>query len=61
MLCVALVHPDKPETFLLNVEPMVQQDGVLKNDCERNAAKRLQKNMKLDYGSYQKRVQFLVC
>ena len=59
MLCVALVHPDKSETFILNVEPMVQQDGVLKNDCERNAAKRLQKNMKLDYGNYQKEYNFL--
>jgi hypothetical protein len=59
MLCVALVHPNKRETFILNVEPMVQQDGVLKNDCERNAAKRLQKNMKLDYGSYQNKYRFL--
>ena len=59
MLCVALVHPNKRETFILNVEPMVQQDGVLKNDCERNAAKRLQKNMKLDYSNYQKEYNFL--
>lgn len=59
MLCVALVHPDKPETFILNVEIMVQQDGVLKNDCERNAAKCLQQNMKLDYGHYQKEYNFL--
>jgi Transposase DDE domain len=59
MLCVALVHPNKRETFILNVEPMVQQDGVLKNDCELNAAKRLQKNMKLDYANYQKEYNFL--
>jgi hypothetical protein len=59
MLCVALVHPEKREVFLLNTEPMVQQDGVLKNDCERNAAKRLQKNMKSDYAAYDKRYHFL--
>jgi Transposase DDE domain len=59
MLCVALVHPDKPQTFIVNVEPMVQQDGVLKNDCERNAAKRLQNNMKLDYASCQNKYNFL--
>jgi Transposase DDE domain len=59
MLCAALVHPEKREVFLLNTEPMVHQDGVLKNDCERNAAKRLQKNMKSDYGAYQKQYNFL--
>lgn len=59
MLCAALVHPQKRETFIVNVEPTVCQDGVLKNDCERNAAKRLQANMKLDYGSYQNKYNFL--
>lgn len=60
MLCAALVHPDKAQTFIVNVEPMIRQDGVLKNDCERNAAKRLQANMKLDYGRYQNKYNFLV-
>jgi Transposase DDE domain len=59
MLCAALVHPEKREVFLLNTEPMVQQDGVLKNDCERNAAKRLQQNMKSDYAAYEKQYDFL--
>ena len=56
---LALVHPEKREVFLLNTEPMVHQDGVLKNDCERNAAKRLQKNMKSDYAAYDKQYHFL--
>jgi hypothetical protein len=43
----------------MDVEPIVQQDGVEKNDCERNAAKRLQINMKLAYEKYQKRYNFL--
>ncbi|MFN0033876.1 MAG: transposase, partial [Saprospiraceae bacterium] len=59
MLCAALVHPQKREVFLLNCEPIVQQDGIDKNDCERNAAKRLQKNMKTDYAAYAGRYRFL--
>jgi hypothetical protein len=41
MLCAVLVHPDRREVFTLNTEPIIQQDGILKNDCEINAAKRL--------------------
>ena len=59
MLCAALVHPDKREVFIMDVEPIIQQDGVEKNDCERNAAKRLQINMKTAYEKYQKRYNFL--
>ena len=59
MLCAALVHPEKREVFLLNTEPMIQQDGVEKNDCERNAAKRLQQNMKSDYACYDNQYHFL--
>jgi hypothetical protein len=60
MLCAALVHPDKREVFLLDAEPILQQDGSEKNDCERNAAKRLQKNLRENYASYQKNYPFLV-
>lgn len=59
MLCVALVHPEKREVFILNSEPIVQQDGVEKNDCERNAAKRLLKNMQTDYPEDIKTHRFL--
>lgn len=41
MLGAALVHPDKKEVIPLAPEPIVNQDGNTKNDCERNAACRL--------------------
>ena len=41
MLSAVLVHPEKSEVFALAPEPIMQQDGNSKNDCERNAAKRL--------------------
>lgn len=41
MLSAALVHADRSEVFVLDNEPIVKQDGVKKNDCERNAATRL--------------------
>lgn len=60
MLCAALlVHPEKREVFLLDVEPIIQQGGAQKNDCKRNAAKRLQENMDKSYGKYQKQYNFL--
>jgi hypothetical protein len=40
MLGAALVHPDKAEVIPLAPEPIIQQDGQTKNDCERNAARR---------------------
>lgn len=59
MLCAALVHPNKREVFIMDVEPIIQQDGVEKNDCELNAAKRLLANMKTSYEKYQKQYNFL--
>jgi hypothetical protein len=41
MLGAVLVHPDLREVIPLAPEPIIQQDGTTKNDCERNAAKRL--------------------
>jgi hypothetical protein len=35
------VHPDHKAVFPLAPEPILKQDGAKKNDCERNAAKRL--------------------
>lgn len=50
MLCAVLVHPQQAEVFVLGAEPIVCQDGATKNDCERNADKRLLKAMSLSYG-----------
>jgi len=41
MLTAAVVCPGKREVFVVNNEPIIKQDGETKNDCERNAAKRL--------------------
>ena len=41
MLGAVLVNPDSREIFPLAPEPILKQDGACKNDCERNAAKRL--------------------
>ena len=40
-LAAALVNPAQAEVFPLDFEPILKQDGAQKNDCERNAAKRL--------------------
>ena len=41
LLGAVLVHPAQREVFPLAPEPIVKGDGRKKNDCERNAAKRL--------------------
>jgi hypothetical protein len=40
-LAAVVVHPDQEEVFPLDFEPILNLDGAKKNDCERNAAKRL--------------------
>ena len=40
-LAAVLLHPDHEEVFPLDFEAILKQDGAQKNDCERNAAKRL--------------------
>ncbi|MCA1605083.1 MAG: transposase, partial [Acidobacteria bacterium] len=40
-LAAVLLHPDQPEVFPLDFEPILRPDGAKKNDCERTAAKRL--------------------
>lgn len=49
MLSAVLVHPDHREVFVMDNEPIGRQDGKAKNDCERNACKRLLKNIAQDY------------
>ncbi len=36
-----MVHPDEKTVIPFAPEPILKQDGHKKNDCERNAAKRL--------------------
>lgn len=40
-LAAVIVHPEQKEVIPLDFEPILNADGALKNDCERQAAKRL--------------------
>jgi hypothetical protein len=49
MLAAALAHPDHKEVIPLAPEPICQQDGNTKNDCERNASKRLLRKIRQEH------------
>ncbi|VFM95324.1 MAG: hypothetical protein BECKG1743F_GA0114225_100577 [Candidatus Kentron sp. G] len=49
MLGAVLIHPDIKEVIPLAPEPILKQDGQSKNDCERNAAKRLLKDLRREH------------
>ncbi|NEV65407.1 transposase, partial [Thiorhodococcus minor] len=49
MLGAVLVHPDCQEVFPLAPEPILKPDGSKKNDCERNAAKRLLSDVRREH------------
>jgi hypothetical protein len=49
MLGAAIVHPDRKEVLPLAPEPIVKQDGTSKNDCERNAARRLLERIRREH------------
>lgn len=49
MLGAALVHPDHSHVLPLAPEPILKQDGNKKNDCERNAAKRLLQDVRREH------------
>ena len=49
MLGAAIIHPDVREVIPLMPEPIVNQDGATKNDCERNAAKRFVAKLRQDH------------
>ena len=49
MLGAALVHPDQHVVIPFAPEAIVQQDGQTKNDCERNAAKRLLEKIRREH------------
>jgi len=49
VLGAAIVHPDHAEVFPLAPEPIRKGDGAKKNDCERNAAKRLLDDLRREH------------
>jgi hypothetical protein len=49
MLSAVLAHPDHREVIPLAPEPIGNQDGHTKNDCERNAAGRLLRRIRVEH------------
>ncbi|HME33354.1 MAG TPA: transposase [Terriglobales bacterium] len=49
MLAAVMIHPDHREVIPFAPEPIVKQDGTRKNDCERNAAKRLLRQIRREH------------
>jgi hypothetical protein len=49
MLGAVIMHPNHREVIPLAPEPIVKQDGIEKNDCERNAAKRLLRQIRQEH------------
>jgi len=49
MLGASIVHPDEKVVIPLAPEPIVKGDGNNKNDCERNAAKRLLRDFRREH------------
>src|SRR6056297_3553293 len=45
-VAAVLIHPQRREVIPLAIEPIIKQDGESKNDCERNATRRLLKRIK---------------
>lgn len=48
-ITAAIVHPDQKQVIPLDIEPITRQDGNTKNDCERNASKRLIERMRKNH------------
>ena len=49
MLGIVLVHPDERVVIPFAPEPIIKGDGDKKNDCERNASKRLLKDFRREH------------
>lgn len=49
MLGAALVHPNHKVVIPLAPEPITKADGATKNDCERNASKRLLNDLRREH------------
>ncbi len=48
MIGAVLIHPDLKEVIPFMPEPIVKQDGMTKNDCERNGTKRFFEKFRKD-------------
>lgn len=48
-MVAVIVHPDRSEVIPIGVEPIIKQDGETKNDCERNAGKRLIESIRKEH------------
>ena len=51
MLGAVVVHPDHKQVIPLAPEPIIKQDGDNKNDCERNAGKRLLEKIRAEHSN----------
>lgn len=49
MLGAVLIHPDQQNVIPLCPEPIIRQDGQKKNDCERNACRRILEKIRQDH------------
>jgi hypothetical protein len=49
LLCAVIVHPDKKQVITIAAEPIIREHNQTKNDCERNASKRLLRYIKEAY------------
>lgn len=49
MLGMVLVHPDEKVVIPFAPEPIIKSDGNTKNDCERNASKRILKDFRREH------------
>jgi hypothetical protein len=49
VLGAVIAHPDKSEVIPLCPEPILKKDGSKKNDCERNASKRLLEDFRREH------------
>ena len=49
LLAAAIVHPELKRALPLDFEPITRRDGNTKNDCERNAGKRLLNSIRQQY------------
>jgi hypothetical protein len=49
MVGAAIVHPDHKAVIPLAPEPIVKGDGANKNDCERNASRRLLQDLRREH------------
>ncbi len=49
MFCAAIVHPDQKTVLPFAPEPIMNTDGATKNDCERNASKRLYADLRREH------------